>query len=375
MNITAKIKIATTPEIIATIKVFKVGLQYCVDTAWANNIKNNIKLHPLVYKHLKALGLQSQLAISCIKQSCGLVKRAKSKPVINHTSIKYNFPRSASYKNNILSLATLSGRVKIPFNIPVCYQQYFNDWSVCESILYVNKKQQCFFCFTFSKDINATKFVHSQNNILGIDVGVNNLAVTSDGKFYNSKKVKQVKRKFQFLRGELQSVGTRSAQKLLKRLSGREQRFMTWVNHNISKSIVNNFGGSKIVLEDLKGIRKHRRGKRLNSMLSNWSFFQLQSFISYKAEMMGVEVVKVKPNYTSQICSRCGELGFRSKHFFSCHCGFQLNADLNASRNLAHPMLVVRQVAVTRPYIQSDDIKGTSRSAIAIELMDNTHLL
>jgi len=159
-----------------------------------------------------------------------------------------------------------------------------------ESILRIDKKQRCFFLFTFSKDVDV-KGSGSQNRVLGIDFGINNLAVTSDCKFFNSHKVKQIKRKFKFIRAKLQAKGTQSARRLLRKISGREQRFMAWVNHNISKQVVSSFDGNKIIMENLKGIRKQRRGKRMNYWISNWSFYQLQSFIQYKAERKGIEFV------------------------------------------------------------------------------------
>jgi len=115
----------------------------------------------------------------------------------------------------------------------------------------------------------------------------------------------------------------------------------------------------------------------MNYWISNWSFYQLQNFIEYKAIQKGIEVIKVKPNYTSQICHRCGQLGSRSNGCFSClHCGLSdFNADLNASRNLAHPKLVERQGVVTHPYSRSDDVKGISQDAIATELMAKSPLL
>lgn len=378
MNVTAKIKINVDKSLLDTIKVFKRGLQFCVDTAWSNKIKNNVKLHPLVYQDLRAMGLPSQLAISCIKQSCGIVKKPKNKPLIQHASIKYNFPRSARFKNNLLSISTINGRIEIPFKVPKCYEEYFSDWKVCESIFFVNKKGTGFFCFTFSKEVNTNQQeLHSQNKILGVDLGVNNLAVTSDGVFYNNGRIKHLKRRFKFLRGKLQSKGTRSAKKLLRKISGRERRFMTWVNHNVSKNITTSLSkGDVVVFEDLKGIRNRGRGKRFNSMLSNWSFYQLQTFVEYKSEKRGVLFKKVPPNYTSQLCSRCGLIGNRVKHFFSCSsCGYSCNADLNASRNIAHPKLGERQVAVTQPRIQRDDIKDNSDVVIAIERMDKAHAL
>ena len=208
------------------------------------------------------------------------------------------------------------------------------------------------------------------HRVLGIDLGVNNLAVTSDNRFFHSAQVKQIKRKFKFLRSKLQAKRTRSSRRLLKKISGKEKHFMAWINHNISKEIVSSFDGGKIVMENLKGIRKVRRGKKMNYWISNWSFFQLQSFIQYKAEIKGIEFVKVRPNYTSQICSKCGQLGSRSGCSFVCfHCGFSLNADLNASRNLASPMLEKRQANITSPHIHSDEHERVLNS-IDCEVMD-----
>ena len=99
----------------------------------------------------------------------------------------------------------------------------------------------------------------------------------------------------------------------------------------------------------------------MNYWINNWSFFQPQSFIQYKAERKGIEVIRVKPNYTSKLCHRCGKIGSRLSGCFSCsHCGLHdYNADLNASKNLAHPNLVERQAAVNQPYLTCDDAKAS----------------
>ena len=363
---TAKIRIEPRQEIIDIIAIYKKGMQICIDKAWEMKIRNNVKLHPFVYSELRTLGLPSQLAVSCIKQSCGIIKKAKSKPLIKFCSIRYNAPRSFSFKDNILSISTIEGRIKVPFNVPDCFKNYFS-WEINESLLRIDSKGRCFFMFTFSQEFPAQSSVSQR--VLGVDLGVHNLAVTSDRQFFNSSQVKQIKRKFKFLRSKLQAKGTRSSRRLLKKIAGKERRFMAWTNHNISKEIVDNFDGGKIVMENLKGIRKANLGRRVNYWISNWSFFQLQSFIQYKAERKGIEFVKVRPNYTSQICSKCGELGSRSGCSFFCHCGFSLNADLNASRNLASPMLEKRQVAITPPHISTDEHEGVL-NAIECEVRD-----
>lgn len=368
-TVSAKIKIIATPEVVKTIKAYTKALQFCVDNAWRRKIRNNIKLHPFVYKHLKKT-LPSQLAVACISQACGMVKKAKNKPIIKRASVRYNFPRSANLKGEVLVLRLLKSRQEFKIKIPDCYKEYFT-WNIAESLLRIDRKNRCFFVFTFSKEVDAIEQNGcSQRIVLGIDLGVNNLAVTSEAKFFNSGVVKQAKRKFKYLRSKLQAKGTRSSKRLLKKISGRETRYMTWINHNISKNIVTNFNGRKIVLEDLKGIRKTNRGKRMNYWISNWSFFQLQSFITYKANMKGIVVEKVKPNYTSQICSKCGHLGSRSRANFVCsHCGYSINADLNASKNLAHPMLVERQALVTVPYNRNYEAQGASQCSTEAEFM------
>ena len=373
----AKVKIVATPEVVDTVRAYTKALQFCITVAWDNKIKNNVKLHHVVYREIReAYKLPAQLAVACIKQACGFVKKAKTKPVIRKASIGYNFPRSASFKGSILSVVTLNGRQKFNINIPSCYIAYFKEWKLTESLLRIDKKGRCFFLFGFSKEVNAINNA-LQKHVLGVDLGVNNLAVTSNGRFYHSSKIKQVKRKFKHLRSVLQAKGTSSAKRLLKKASGRENRFMAWVNHNISKDIVSTFGGNKIVLEDLKGIRGRQLGKRMNYWISNWSFFQLQSFIQYKAERRGLEVVRVKPAFTSKLCHKCGTLGTRKSGCFSCyHCGLSsYSADLNAARNLAHPMLDERQAAVNQPNVSGREAQAPLLVNLKAELRGNAQLL
>ena len=133
------IKLNVNEVILKTIEIYKQGLQLCVDKAWDMRIKNNIKLHPFVYYDLKAIGLPAQLSISCIKQACGMIKKAKNKPFIKRASIRYNQPRSFSFKNNVLSISTIEGRVKIPIKIPNYALKYFEWWDIRESLLTQSK--------------------------------------------------------------------------------------------------------------------------------------------------------------------------------------------------------------------------------------------
>ncbi|MFX1251890.1 MAG: RNA-guided endonuclease InsQ/TnpB family protein [Promethearchaeota archaeon] len=197
------------------------------------------------------------------------------------------------------------------------------------------------------------------DEVVGVDVGMNFIAVTSDTAnqtlFYGGGRVKYIRWKYHTLRQELQSKGTRSAKRKLKKVSGREKRFVTDQNHCISKKVVQttqkNFKTPKIVLEDLTNIRRTAKcnsqtGKR---HLNNWSFYQLQQFIDYKAAEREIPVVYIPPQYTSQQCPMCGhtEEANRNKttHWFHCkQCNYQTNDDRAASMNIRDQAVVPRHV-------------------------------
>jgi IS605 OrfB family transposase len=184
---------------------------------------------------------------------------------------------------------------------------------------------------------------------LGIDRGIKKLAVTSDNIFYGGGQVRKIQERYAKLRKKLQEKGTRSAKRHLKKISGEEKRFKADVNHNISKQIIASLNpGDTIVLEDLSGIRNKRKGKRLNTQINSWNFYQLETFLTYKGLAKNIDIVYVDARYTSQRCSECGHIcrsNRKSQSGFECkHCGFKLNADLNAARNIVLKHLDARRL-------------------------------
>jgi len=170
---------------------------------------------------------------------------------------------------------------------------------------------------------------------LGVDLGVNRIAVTSNKKFHTAKKIRHKKACDKRTRRSLQANGSKSAKRALQRVSGRERRFVADPNHCVSKQIVAEARANnrRIVLEDLNGIRENGKAK----YVPDWSFAELQQMSSYKAARAGVEGGDVEPRYTSQTCSRCLHLGVRpNPSDFHCRdCGDQINADLNGANSIA----------------------------------------
>ncbi|MFB2897259.1 RNA-guided endonuclease InsQ/TnpB family protein [Aerosakkonemataceae cyanobacterium BLCC-F50] len=173
-------------------------------------------------------------------------------------------------------------------------------------------------------------------------------ATTSTGKSWSGKQIQSVRDRYSKVRANVQSKRTRNSRRLLRRLSGREQRFQKWLNHNISKQIVQEAKqfDAALAFEDLTNIRESLNQKPRNKTerrrTNNWAFYQLRLFTQYKANIAGVQIVFVPPAYTSQTCSRCHHIhpvkgkSYRNGKVFKCgHCGFEHDADVNAANVMA----------------------------------------
>ena len=375
---TIKIKIPKKDILIETMKQYREVVSYIADKGFNNKIYRRYELHHLVYYEVKdKFNLPSQFIINAVREASQALKSIKknkgSKPNFKEF-LPLDFDRRTfTFNSDKIRLTTINGRIDVPIEIPEYYFKYL-DWSYQIAKLII-KDNKYFLYVTFRRDINMPS---STGKSIGIDLGINNIAVTSDKRFFNSSKIKKKKIMFKRLRTKLQAKGTKSAKRLLKKIYGREKRFMAWVNHNISKEIISSLEpGDTIVMEELKGIRKIRKGKIFNYWLNGWGFYQLQRFIEYKAIREGIKVEKISPFQTSITCSNCRNIGTRSNGFFTCiHCGYSLNADLNASYNLAkhNSMSDCVLADVNQPCISSDDSKAAVTSGTADELRDNVPL-
>jgi IS605 OrfB family transposase len=190
----------------------------------------------------------------------------------------------------------------------------------------------------FEKDVEDSV---KGNDVLGVDRGIRKIAVGSDNRFFGGGKVRRVSNRYQKLRSQLQARKTKSAKRHLRRISKKENRFRSDVNHCIAKQIVAPLAkGTTIVLEDLTNIRDNSKKfrKEQKAEINAWSFYQLEMFLKYKAEGKGCFLDYVDARYTSMKCSKCGHIhkgNRKSQSLFICEvCGFTLHADLNASRNI-----------------------------------------
>jgi putative transposase len=181
-----------------------------------------------------------------------------------------------------------------------------------------------------------------RNGFLGVDLGIVNIATSSEGNRAAGARLNRYRKRQQRLRARLQTKKTSSARRLLKKRRRKEARFAADVNHRISKRIVAEAQrtGRGIAVEQLGGIRARvRLRKPQRAAMHSWGFAQLGAFLAYKAKQAGVAFVEVDPAYTSQTCSGCGwvdKRNRRSQSEFECgRCGFVGHADHNAAINIA----------------------------------------
>lgn len=268
------------------------------------------------------------------------------KPIsFNRPQVDLQRNRDWSYlSNGQLSINTLDGRVKAS---PVCHEfsQYFDGtWKFGLAKLLKSGNK-------WYLHISATKEVadfdkQEVKHVVGIDRGLRFLATIYDEQgntaFFDGKAIMRKRAKYQKLRATLQAKGTKSAKRRLKKLSGRENRWMSDVNHRLSKTLVQKYGADTLfVLENLNGVSFERADlpKSLRSQNKSWAFYQLEQFLTYKAHLNNCEVVEVSAKYTSQRCPKCGVIKKdnrnHGKHEYRCaNCGYRSNDDRIGAMNI-----------------------------------------
>ncbi|MHB1586377.1 MAG: RNA-guided endonuclease InsQ/TnpB family protein [Acidiferrobacteraceae bacterium] len=341
------LKLVATPEQSTALAdlatIFAQACNAIVPFVQKHRCWNRVALHHLAYYPIReqwsTLGSQMVCqAVHRVADAYQVLKVPKGKPVpattFYPTSVTFD-QRTYSIKGDTVSLFTLGGRVRVPF---VCGKHQRNllvSGAPKEAQLIVRKGVWYFNLVLDLPDISPV----SGGSILGVDVGENNLAASSTGKVWGGGPLRHNRDMYLAHRRRLQSNGSRAAKRKLCALSGREQRHVKHVNHEVSKAIVTEAirsGAGTIRMEDLTHIRARiKAGKRVRTRLHRWAFRQLQDFVAYKAQSVGLTVGYIHPAYTSQTCSACGEIGKRAKHRFSCSCGNRAHSDVNASRNIA----------------------------------------
>ena len=257
-------------------------------------------------------------------------------------------------KENGLSSCSLPFRIvaKDKSQKAILERCFDNIYKVCASkIVYDKKKKQWILFLCYSAPNVGMKSL-DKNNIMGVDLGIVYTAYMSfnccSKRYYiEGGEIQSFRNRVEKRRSQIcaQSKycgdgrighGYYTRMKPLEVLSGKIENFRDTANHKYSRYIVDmalKNGCGTIQMEDLSGISAD------NKFLKNWPYYDLQQKIVYKANELGIEVRFINPRYTSQRCSKCGHISHDNRpdqKTFRCEkCGFSVNADYNASQNIA----------------------------------------
>jgi len=334
-----------------TSTAFTSAFNQAVDIGWKADVSNATKLHYLAYYPVKAQHstLVSDLinqarvkAAEALRSAFALRKdatRTVSQPQSTACPPRYNKNTyRVDWASRTVRLSTTEGRQTLRFRVPAYAEKYAGFPTDTADLLCKRGRWYLHIVVTL-----PTPLILTSDAIMGVDLGLVQPAVTSTPAFLGERRWKAIEGKRFTLKRQLQRKGTPSAKRHLRHLRGKQARFRRDCDHVLSKRIVEACApGTTIVIENLTDIRtrsKIRRKTETSRRVHSWSFAQVRSFLTYKAEERGCMVAAVDPRHTSQQCSACGHTARnnrRSRGRLVCRqCGFELHADLNAARNIA----------------------------------------
>lgn len=178
---------------------------------------------------------------------------------------------------------------------------------------------------------------------IGVDLGERMLFVTSEGVAFKDEAYLRERRKIRYLKRCLQSKGTKSAKRHLRKVRRRERNLAKDMVNRACNALIQNTDASIIVLEDLSKIKtktsRRSNGSKAtqrNRRLGQVPFYLFKETLTHKAPLYGKKVETVSAYYTSQTDSRTDCIdGDRHGRRYYCYDGIVLDADWNAAVNIA----------------------------------------
>lgn len=309
----------------------KVNLPSALCNQSIRDAKSIVKKYNKACKKVKEVNEIKEIKVPVLKKLCCYINNQNFKIQDNYIS----FPVMVDGKSKrILVKTKITDRQKL----------ILSSHKLGTMRIVVKNKNTLVAQFVYEIDeIDEINGIKKENkNVMGIDLGIKCPAVSycTDGnvKFYgNGKKNKYMRRHYANLRKWFQKAKKPT---VVKKIKNKEQRIMKYIDHKISREIVNTAKKHKakvIKLEQLENIRSATRTSRKNNhSLHTWSFYRLAQYIEYKAKLAGIEVEYVNPAYTSQRCPQCGNIHHAKDRKYICKCGYHTHRDLLGAINICN---------------------------------------
>lgn len=211
--------------------------------------------------------------------------------------------------------------------------------------------------------VEAPKLLSRTGKAVGIDVGITDLAISSDGIKYGTFNTKWYEkqtitwqRKYN-KRHHRATIAVRQWNHNHKTVKKELSEYQNWQRaqqqkaryqakianqrkdylHKLTTALVKQY--DVIVIEDLKA-KNLQKNHCLAKAITNASWYQFRTMLAYKCAWYGKKLVVIKPNYTSQICSHCGYHSgpkpLNIREWMCPNCGTHHDRDINAAVNILH---------------------------------------
>ena len=340
-----------------TVDEFLWAANYVVDHAWQGHYKTTSKaqLQEETYDDVRdRTRLHANLVQNARNKAAdavqGVVARWKQgeyagKPHFSKPTVVYD-KRCATFHDDHVSLATIDGRIAVEYVLPdggrdTPHSRYLDndDYEVTGAELH-NKDGEWFLHLRTKAEMESDtpeQATTEHSTVLGVDLGVNQLTVTSTGTFWSGDEFDHWRREYEKRRASLQQCGSRHAHENIQAVGRKETGRFKMMLHRIANGIIEEAvenGCTVIAFEELTGIRDRLSGA---SWGHKWAFERLYEYVEYKAELHGIDVDQVDPENTSRRCSHCGftHPDNRDGEDFEClKCGYENHADYNAAKNI-----------------------------------------
>ena len=300
------------------------------------------KVHALVYEPIreKYPTIPAQSVIKMYKDAISNLRSCKRKscPIRLNPSMRLDKRLYSKLTPTSISLPSSkrNKRVVVKFQTYDKFNELAEQYTMSDPLIFM-KNNELWLSVTF----NVPSKPVIDETYLGVDLGIRRIFTTSDGLSYKGNELNGLKRKIRYNRRKLQSKGTKSAKRKLKKLAHKERNVNKNYTHLICNKILDT-DKSVIVLEDLKGIKqktsKTKEGfkrKSHNNRISQVPLFMIKEVLTYKALLKGKRVETVSPSYTSQIDSMTSKRDGQRKgcRYYSSN-GLVYDADWNAAINI-----------------------------------------
>jgi IS605 OrfB family transposase len=346
------------------VDAWKRGCQLAVNEAWGV-CHTRSEVQQLAYDRLREeTNLGSQHAVLATHRAAEAIKRARQrdgisgseatggssdwsdgdKPEFTSPTVAFDTRTMTVFDDRTVSLTTTGERVRCDLKLPDDdgYQsQYLDDedWEPAKSTLHYRDGE-----FTFHLGFRTPRPAIDPPTegatVLGVDLSVENLAVTSTARFFDAGDLNHRRGEFERAQASLEATGTRSAARTLRQAGNRTDRFVRQRLHEVANGIVAEAEEYDCELVAFGELSEAAELLPEADSYHEWLFQRLLSFVEYRAAERGIAVVEVNPEYTSQRCMECGfthpqNRNLDEKRFECLKCEASAHDDYNAAKNIA----------------------------------------